>query len=611
MPTASTGSSLGGNTASTGSSTGGRTASTGSSTGGRVAKTGSSTGSSQPSVQRGIAPSTKSIGQEVRSIRRETPVGSLVPLLNPDGTADDLYNHDELVNNLNEQYATLIEQKMYAQLLRTMVSKENREFQEWAKSKNINLNTPSSILKFVQTLETGEFTDDAKLNGKVKKVLDFVPDIIGALAKNEAIAPGAKIIKGENPIVDETKFAIEKVIGPTLKKVGTLLEKRLGSELGKKVGKSLINWGEKLITLPTKVLEAIGPADVVASIVDAGLLAIDKATGNYRQINHDLPEEVLSIPVIGPTLEIFSSVRDLIDSAAGIPRDDQAISQMYNNLLTNLWNPAKAQYNDLMKEIANTEGDFAKLAKEAETQSLSNVVYTSLVPAIGLIARQLGNNRKEILKAVYREYGIDKDIPAGVKQTINDIVDAELGRMTPEQLREKMERRDIKDDVPVINAIINGLEVKGRVALDNVYSAETALRTLEDSLPILKQQADEARAESLRIQGLKIKQTARGSIRVPLSSKNRKKLKQAQELERKLRDQIADIENNKLPAFGQKLDVMMNELNNTLDVMDAEGLDTSFIRKSKNWDQMLADAEDDRLFWGGLADDMGFGGFGF
>jgi len=610
MPLASTGSSLGGNTASTGSSTGGRTASTGSSTGGATAKTGSSTGGARPS-QGGIAPRTSTLGQEVRSIRRETPVGSLVPLLNPDGTADDLYNHDALVENLNTQYATLIEQKMYAQLLRTLVAKENQEFQQWAKSKRINLNTPKSILDFVQTLETGAFTDDAKLNGKVKKVLDFIPDIIGAIAKNEAIAPGAKIIKGENPIVDETKFAIEKVIGPTLKKVGGLLEKRFGAELGGQIGKSMIAWGEKLITLPTKVLEVIGPADVVASIVDAGLLAIDKATGNYRQINHDLPDEVLSIPVIGPTLEIFSSVRDLIDSAAGIPRDDQAIPQMYNELLTNLWNPAKAQYDTLMKEIAGTEGDFAKLAKEAEVQSLNNVVYTSLVPAIGLIARQLGNDRKAILKAVYSEYGIGKDIPAGVRQTINDIVDAELGRMTPSELEAKMKRRDITDEVPTINAIINGLEVKGRVALDNVYSAETALRTLEGSLPTLKQQADAARAESLRIQGLKIRQTARGAIRVPLSRENKKKLRKAKQDEQRLRAQIADIENNKLPAFGRKLDEMLAELNTTLEVMDAEGLDTSFIRRSQNWDQMLADAEDDRMFWGGLADDFGFGGFGF
>ena len=595
MPVATSGSSLRGNVASTSSSLGGN-----------VAKSGSSirTNTARPraAVSRGGG-----LTREIRSITRTAPTGSLLSLVNPDGTADDLYDHSALVDNLSTQYATLVEQKMYAQLLRTLVARENKEFQDWAKSKRITLNTPSSLLDFVETLDTGEFTSDTQLNGKIKKVLDFIPDIVGAVAKNEAIAPGAKILKGENPVIDETVYAIEKVIAPTMKKVGGLLEKRFGSEIGGRIGKSLISWGERLATLPTQVLSTIGPADVVASVVDAGLLAIDRATGNYRQVNHDLPDEVLSIPVIGSTLSILSSVRDLIDSAVGIPRDDQAIPEMYNKLVTNLWGPAKAQYDALLREIAKTEPQFERLAKEAEVQSLNNVVYTSLVPAIGAIARRRGNDRDAILRDVNREFGVTNDSPKEVRATISDIVDAELGRMTPQQLQQKLQRQDISKEVPTITPVINGLDVKGRVALDNVYSADTALRNLQSSIPTLEKQANDARAEQIRIQGRRIIKTARGSIRRPLTSKERKRLRELESRETSLRSQLKDIQDVKLPKFIKKLQDINKEFDDTLQLMESSGLDTSFMKKSANWDKMLADAEDDTMFWSSLP---GFGGFG-
>jgi hypothetical protein len=107
-----------------------------------------------------------------------------------------------------------------------------------------------------------------------------LPDIIGALTKNQAIAPTAKVIEGKNPVVDEAKFALEKIIGPTLKKLAGQVEKRFGNDVGKKIAEGMLKWGERLETLPSKVLETIGPADIASAVLDLVLTSVDKATGN-------------------------------------------------------------------------------------------------------------------------------------------------------------------------------------------------------------------------------------------------------------------------------------------------------------------------------------------
>jgi len=101
-----------------------------------------------------------------------------------------------------------------------LVGRESKEFKDWADSKGIEITQHESITDFISNMESGQFTSDDKLNGKIERVLKYIPDIVGSLAKSEAIAPGAKVIGGENPIVDEIKFGIEKVIAPTLKKGG-------------------------------------------------------------------------------------------------------------------------------------------------------------------------------------------------------------------------------------------------------------------------------------------------------------------------------------------------------------------------------------------------------
>ena len=334
------------------------------------------------------------------------PIGSLGSI-DEDFKGTDIFDSVNTLDKLQDQYAVILEQKMMAQVLQALVGRESKEFKDWADSKGIEITQHESITDFISNMEAGQFTSDDKLNGKIERVLKYIPDIVGSLAKSEAIAPGAKVIGGENPIVDEIKFGIEKVIAPTLKKVGTLLEKRLGSEVGKKIGKQLVVWAEKLKTLPSKTLEAIGPADIILSVVDASLLAIDQATGNYRQQNHDVPSEVLGIPIIGQYIDILGSARDLLDSAGGIPRDDEAIPILQKRLEDNLWRPSIEQYGTIMKELGSHEQAFQELSKVVDKQVSRSVIYKELLPRLNTIAEEFGNNQADMKAYIRKEFGID------------------------------------------------------------------------------------------------------------------------------------------------------------------------------------------------------------
>ena len=334
------------------------------------------------------------------------PIGSLGSI-DEDFKGTDIFDSVNTLDKLQDQYAVILEQKMMAQVLQALVGRESKEFKDWADSKGIEITQHESITDFISNMEAGQFTSDDKLNGKIERVLKYIPDIVGSLAKSEAIAPGAKVIGGENPIVDEIKFGIEKVIAPTLKKVGTLLEKRLGSEVGKKIGKQLVVWAEKLKTLPSKTLEAIGPADIILSVVDASLLAIDQATGNYRQQNHDVPSEVLGIPIIGQYIDILGSARDLLDSAGGIPRDDEAIPILQKRLEDNLWKPSIEQYGTIMKELGSHEQAFQELSKVVDKQVSRSVIYKELLPRLNTIAEEFGNNQADMKAYIRKEFGID------------------------------------------------------------------------------------------------------------------------------------------------------------------------------------------------------------
>ena len=595
MSSKSSGTSLGGgggggNTASTISSGGKNTASTSTSTGKNTAPASSLGGGANTFRGAGAG-----LGATIQPTPSK-PIGALGDI-EKTREATDIYNTKQTIEDLQNQYAIILEQKMYAEVLKNLVGREAKEFDDWAKSKGISLNQAKDIKDFIDLMTEGKYTTDDKLNGKIEKVLKYIPDIIGSLAKNEAIAPASKVIAGENPIVDEIKFTTEKIIAPTLKKVGELLEKRFGSEIGKKIGKSLITWGERLATLPSKVLEGIGPADIVLSVIDASLLAVDKATGNYRQQNHDFPSEVLGIPIVGQTIEILSSVRDLLDSAVGIPRDDQAIPELQERLQNDLWRPIISEYEGVMREFGKHESAFQKLAKNTETQALRSVVFEDVLPRIDTIAEEFGNNKKDMREFIMEDLGIDKSQTQLVRD-INKMIDFKIGKITREELEASL--KSTKVSVPEVKQVINGAEVRARVALDNVYTSQTLIRALEGSIQTKKDEIAELNRKidneyrfaemgdpfggfSIAFGGLpKASQRAIDGWRSQIQAKER---------------EIQNLKDNQIPKVTGELEEMYADFENSLDEARALGVDLSFLEKSKNWDQALADIEDDTMFW--------------
>ena len=534
-------------------------------------------------------------------VSKSKPIGAL-GTLEDTRDAGDIYNTEQTLTDLQDQYSIILEQKMYAEVMRNLVGRESKEFQDWADSKDITLTQAEDITEFIDIMQEGEYTSDEKLNNKIEKVLRYIPDIVGSLTKNQAIAPGAKVVAGENPIVDEVKFAIEKVISPTLKKVGGLLEKRFGSEIGKQIGKSLTMWGEKLATLPSEILEGIGPADIVLSVVDASLLAIDKATGNYRQINHNIPDEVLGIPVVGQYIEILSSVRDLVDSAAGIPRDDEAIPQLHSRLQDDLWRPMITMYNNVMNEFGNQETAFQQLAQNTEIQAQRSLVYTDVLPRIENIAAEFGNSKKDMREFIMADLGIDKSQKQIIKD-INKMIDFETGKITREQLEDTL--TSTKVDVPEIRQIINGAEVKARVALDNVYTGQSFIKELETEIQTKKGKIKELRdkinneARFLDMNG----DNPFGAMVDWFKSLGGEKSASARSIEGWTREiaaneaQIQSLRDNEIPRLTQELEEMYGEFEDSLAEAQELGVDLSFLERSKNWDQALADIEDDTMFW--------------
>jgi len=668
MSSKSSGSSLGGgggsgNTASTiSTSKGSNTASSVGGTGGSKGNTASTIGGSRGgNVFSGAG---AGLGASIQ-VSEPKPIGAL----GADGEkAPDIFDTEGTIESLQDEYATLLEQKMYAEVLRNLVGRESKEFQDWAKGKGISITQHKDIQDFINNIEAGLYTTDSKMNQKIDKLIKYIPDIVGSLAKNQVIAPASKIIEGKNPVVDEVKFAIEKVISPTLKKVGALLEKRFGSEVGKAIGKSLTAWGERLATLPSKVLERIGLPDIVLSVVDAGLLAIDKGTGNYRQQNHDFPPEVLGIPIVGQTIEILSSVRDLLDTAVGIPRDDEAIPKLQKDLETNLWRPAIQEYNDVMKEFASKEGDFKKLADAVNKQSLRSVVFEDVVPRLDEIASEFGNNQKDMKDFLINELGIDfkPDIPSASKATstlntlnnqltkelkdlaginaqldgmpsgrgrsifeaskkskqkkitelkskvksaeqtlqsailndnqrflakdINAMIDFQLGKKSRADLEKELTDTAVK--VPKIKQVINGAEVRARVALDNVYTNQSLLTAIDNGVKSIGDQINDLNARKSLLGNVLTSSAARGNAK----AKAYKQIRKIDEQISQLRKQQTDLQAKK-PEVAQQLQDIFEDLEESIQQAEDLGLDMSFMENSKNWDKALADMEDDTMFW--------------
>jgi DNA repair exonuclease SbcCD ATPase subunit len=345
------------------------------------------------------------------------------------------------------------------------------------------------------------------------------------------------------------------------------------------------------------VLERVGLPDIILSVVDASLLAVDKATGNYRQQNHDFPSEVLGIPIVGQTIEILSSVRDLLDSAAGIPRDDEAIPMLQDQLENDLWRPIIAEYNGVMNEFGKHEKAFERLANATETQALRSVVFEDVVPRIETIAEEFGNNKKDMREFIMEDLGIDKSQTQLVKD-INKIIDFQIGKISREDLEKSL--TSTKVIVPEVQQVINGAEVRARVALDNVYSSQTLITALEGSIQSKKDEIAELNRKiddeyrfaemgdpfggfGIAFGGMpKASQRAIDGWRAEIQAKER---------------EIQDLKDNEIPKITNQLEEMYADFENALDEAQALGIDLSFLEKSKNWDKALADIEDDTMFW--------------
>jgi hypothetical protein len=278
------------------------------------------------------------------------------------------FDSEAELNLIMDVYEAVITQKMYADLVANMIGHEKEAFQDWAKSLNITPTEIRDLEDFIAMMATNQYSTSQELNSKITKVLEYLPDIVQSLAKAEGLAPSIKLLEGKNPVVDEGKYVIEKVIAPLMKKIGTSLESRLTGQTGRQIAKLMIDWGEKLATLPTKILQRIGPYDIMASVADLALLAIDQATGNYRERNHQLPDEVLGIPVIGSVASAIMSVRDLLDTALGVPTNEEGVNILQKQLYDNLWNPSMQEYQKVMQEIAGKENELKQASEKIKRQ---------------------------------------------------------------------------------------------------------------------------------------------------------------------------------------------------------------------------------------------------
>lgn len=424
---------------------------------------------------------------------------------NPEGTYQQKFQMENLkktdpllkfdakteLDNVSKMYEDIITQKLYADFIANMIGHEKENYEKWAESLNLKPTEIQDLGDFIDMIDEGNYTNNEALNGKIVKVLEYIPDIMQSLLKAEGLAPAIKIMEGKNPVVDEVKFTIEKVISPLLKKVGANLEKKFTGETGKQIAKMMVDWGEKLATLPSKVLEKIGPYDIVASVVDLGLLAIDQATGNYRARNHELPDELLGIPVIGSVASGLMSIRDLLDTALGVPTNEEGVKIIRDNLYNNLWKPSMEEYYDVMNELAGKEEELErakiKIEKQLEKEKVNLRVQETLPEAIKLYGQ---NNKKGIINFYLRE--VDKpynpSIPSAsvVQNSINEI-NSKLTSLNNDLNKAKADLRKANEEFG------RGAYYLQQGAQERINKAEKAIKEEKAKLESQKRQLEKSK----------------------------------------------------------------------------------------------------------------------
>lgn len=432
------------------------------------------------------------------------------------------FNVQEETEKIIDIYEKIITQKMYAELVANMIGHEKEAFEEWAESLNIKPTEIRDLEDFIGMMATNSYSTDPLLNDKITKVLEYIPDIIQSLTKAEGVAPAIKVLEGKNPIVDEAKFTIEKIVSPLIKRIGTSLEKRFTGETGKQIARLMVDWGEKLATLPSKILERIGPYDIMASVLDLGLLAVDQATGNYRSRNHDLPEELLSIPVIGSVSSALMSVRDLLDTALGVPTNKEGVDIIQKQLYDNLWNPSMAEYREVIKEIGGKEQELKnaseKLKQQVARDEINLEVQATMEDAIDLFEgdkkaieafynKELGLNFNDNLPTkaeAQSQYDTEKKKLDDLKATLKDFEDryaeTQFGRPIQSLFEEVKRYREL---VNKQQAVVNSKQTLLNQATENDKNRQKIedIRTIID-LYMEEMTLEEAERELIDIQEL-------------------------------------------------------------------------------------------------------------
>jgi len=95
--------------------------------------------------------------------------------------------------------------KMTAEMLQGFVKNEKKAFDDWVGSMNLELAEIGDLESFLDAYENNTWTNDAVTNEKIENVTKFIPDIIAAIAKNEALGTGLKVAEGESVVVDTGK----------------------------------------------------------------------------------------------------------------------------------------------------------------------------------------------------------------------------------------------------------------------------------------------------------------------------------------------------------------------------------------------------------------------
>lgn len=186
------------------------------------------------------------------------------------------------------------------------------------------------------------------------------------------------------------------MIAPALKRLSSLVESRFSSEMGKQVAEALGKAATTLEGLPSKVLGVIGPIDVATSILDLGLAIAAKASGSYRESHHNLPDWLKSTPIIGGIASSAQSIRDLIDTAAGIPTNKEGAEKIRETLYNDLWKPMMDEYGDIVNNIAEKSDEVSAYREQMDSQMKRLPVQEEVAATIDGVVDLLGRDVEAI-----------------------------------------------------------------------------------------------------------------------------------------------------------------------------------------------------------------------